>query len=76
MDLEKLILNDKGEYTKNITIIDSFTKAYSVINNPKYNRILVSISGGADSDIMMDLIHRVDVDKKCIYVFFAVCNAV
>lgn len=70
MDLEKLILNDKGEYTKNITIIDSFTKAYSVINNPKYNRILVSISGGADSDIMMDLIHRVDIDKKCIYVFF------
>lgn len=53
-----------------ITVIDSFVKANSVINSPLYNTILCSISGGSDSDIMLDLISRVDKEKKVNYVWF------
>ena len=48
----------------NLAIFDSLVKADSVINNPKYKSIICSISGGADSDVMMDLIYKVDTDKK------------
>lgn len=41
-----------------------------MINNPKYNNILCSISGGSDSDIMLDMVHKVDKDKKVHYVWF------
>lgn len=53
-------------------VLDAFMKADSVINNPKYEKgkIECSVSGGADSDVMLDLLWRVDVDKKIRYVFF------
>lgn len=54
----------------NIIIQDSFTKAWSLINNPKYKKIMCSISGGSDSDVMLDIIHKVDIDKKVKYVWF------
>lgn len=46
--------------------------AFIVTNNKikKYNKILVSISGGWDSVIMLDMCWRLDTDKKCEYVFF------
>jgi 3'-phosphoadenosine 5'-phosphosulfate sulfotransferase (PAPS reductase)/FAD synthetase len=53
-----------------ITIVDSFVKANSVINNPAYKTILCSISGGSDSDIILDLIYRVDLSKKVKYIWF------
>lgn len=53
-----------------IVIFDSFVKANSVINNPCYENIMCSISGGSDSDIILDLIHKVDKDKKVKYVWF------
>ena len=53
-----------------ITIVDSFVKANSVINSPLYKTILCSISGGSDSDVMLDLISRVDLNKKVKYVWF------
>jgi 3'-phosphoadenosine 5'-phosphosulfate sulfotransferase (PAPS reductase)/FAD synthetase len=53
-----------------ITIVDSFVKANSVINSPLYETILCSISGGSDSDIILDLVHRVDKDKKVKYIWF------
>ena len=53
-----------------IIIIDSFVKANSVINSPLYKTILCSISGGSDSDVMLDLISRVDLNKKVKYVWF------
>jgi len=52
----------------NLTIFDSFEKAKSVLS--KYNRIMCSISGGKDSDIVLDLIHKVDVEHKVRYVWF------
>lgn len=53
-----------------ITIVDSFVKANSVINSPLYKTILCSVSGGSDSDVVLDLISRVDLNKKVKYVWF------
>lgn len=52
----------------NVVIIDSFSVAE--IKIPRANRIVCSISGGADSDVMLDLLTKVDRDKKIKYVFF------
>lgn len=35
-----------------------------------HQRPVCSLSGGADSDIMLDILHKVDKDKKCRYVNF------
>jgi 3'-phosphoadenosine 5'-phosphosulfate sulfotransferase (PAPS reductase)/FAD synthetase len=55
---------------KNKTIVDNFIRAYDIINNKGYKSIMCSISGGSDSDIMLDIIHKVDKDNKVRYVFF------
>lgn len=55
---------------RNPTIRESFRKANKIINDVKYKKILCSISGGADSDVMLDICYKVDVDKKIEYVFF------
>lgn len=54
----------------NLTIFDGLVKANSVINNPRYKTIICSISGGSDSDIVLDICHKIDQDKKIIYVWF------
>lgn len=54
---------------KSEAIIKSFVKGYSIING-RYNNIMCSISGGSDSDIMLDIIHKIDVDKKVKYIWF------
>ena len=51
-------------------VTDSIEKADEIINNPKYKRILVSISGGSDSDDILDLCTKLDISHKCIYVWF------
>ena len=51
-------------------VTDSIEKADEIINNPKYKKILVSISGGSDSDDVLDLCTKLDVSHKCIYVWF------
>lgn len=55
---------------KNKTIADNYLKAWYFINNPKYTNIMVSISGGSDSDIMLDICYRCDKDNKCNYIWF------
>lgn len=57
------------DYKGSEIILDSFVKANSIINNPKYNKIICSISGGKDSTIMLDLLWRVDGSKKIEYVY-------
>ncbi len=52
----------------NYAIFDSFTKAFSVLQ--KHHNIACSISGGKDSDIMMDIISRLDVERKVRYIWF------
>ncbi len=54
---------------KNFTIFDGFTKAYSVINNSKYKNMICAISGGSDSDIVLDIIYRCDISKKVRYIW-------
>ena len=55
----------------NRTICDNLVKAWVIINNPKYDKRLVcSISGGSDSDIMLDIVYRCDKDNKVDYVWF------
>lgn len=55
---------------KNQTIGNNLIKAYSIINNPKYKKILCSISGGSDSDIMLDICIKCDINHKIDYVWF------
>ena len=54
---------------ENATIFDSLVKAESVLNGDEYNNICISISGGADSDIVLDICSRV-TDRDLKYVFF------
>ena len=56
--------------SSNQTITDSIIKAWSKINSPKYEKIICSISGGSDSDIMLDLLWRCDINNKIEYVWF------
>ena len=55
---------------ENLTIFDAIHKADDVINKKGYDRIAVSISGGADSDVMMDLIYKADKGHKVHYIWF------
>ena len=70
MDLLELLNQEPPIIPKNSTVLDNFVKAYSVINKQKYKTIFCSISGGSDSDVMMDIIYKVDVNKKVTYVWF------
>lgn len=49
------------------TIIECFLKADSVIS--KFQNPCCSISGGKDSDIMLDIITKVDTDNKVKYIW-------
>lgn len=42
----------------NQTIVDNLLRAYTKINDLSYNKILCSISGGADSDVMLDICYH------------------
>lgn len=52
----------------NFAIFDGFAKAFNVLRQ-HYN-IACSISGGKDSDIMMDIITKLDEEKKVRYIWF------
>ena len=54
---------------KNQTIGDNLIRAWSKINSSKYKNILCSISGGSDSDVMLDIVWRCDKDNKVTYVW-------
>ncbi|MFR3126402.1 MAG: phosphoadenosine phosphosulfate reductase family protein [Coprococcus sp.] len=55
---------------KNQTILDNLIRAWAIINKPIYEKIVCSISGGSDSDIMLDIVWRCDKDNKVDYVWF------
>lgn len=59
-----------SEAPKNQIIGDNLVRAWSKINSPKYNNIVCSISGGSDSDVMLDICTRCDKDNKIEYVWF------
>ena len=51
--------------TQNFAIIDGYAKAVSVLS--RSHTPLCSISGGSDSDIVLDVIQNVDEKKKVHY---------
>ena len=55
---------------KTITIADAFVIMANKLNNPKYKNVVCSISGGSDSDILIDIVAKLDTHKKVRYVFF------
>lgn len=54
----------------NSIIGDNLIRAWSKINSSKYLYILCSISGGSDSDDMLDIVYRCDKSNKVKYVWF------
>ena len=54
----------------NSIIGDNLIRAWSKINSPKYKKIVCSISGGSDSDVMLDIVWRCDKNNKVDYVWF------
>lgn len=55
---------------KNQTITDNLIRAWAKINSPQYKKIVCTISGGSDSDVMLDIVWRCDKDNKVDYVWF------
>lgn len=49
-------------------ILDALSKAWAEIKH--HEKIMVAISGGSDSDVLMDIFHRLDLEKKATYVYF------
>lgn len=54
----------------NQIIGDNLIRAWSKINSPIYKKIVCSISGGSDSDVMLDIAWRCDKDNKVEYIWF------
>lgn len=63
-----MITDEELKRIDNPIVFDSFIKAKSVL--AKYENIMVSVSGGADSDCVLDLIERVRGEQKIHYVWF------
>lgn len=53
----------------NHVVFESLQKANEILNNSGFQNIMVSVSGGSDSDIMMDMCERI-CDIPVRYVFF------
>lgn len=56
--------------SNNLAIEDSYAKAESVFSKYAPSQVAVGISGGADSDIVLDICQRFDLDRKFHYCFF------
>lgn len=57
------------ENAPTVPILDMFAKIYSTL--AQHETVLVYVSGGSDSDIMLDAIHRIDTEKKVRYIYCA-----
>lgn len=55
---------------KNQDIGDNLVKAWAKINSSKYKKELCAISGGSDSDVMLDVCWKCDKDNKIEYVWY------
>ena len=53
-----------------MTIADALIVISNKLNNPNYKVIVCAISGGSDSDVLLDMIAKLDAGKKVKYVFF------
>lgn len=53
---------------ENTATDNAFAKTWDILS--RYSSFGCSVSGGADSDVMLDMIHRLDDDRKVRYVWF------
>lgn len=53
-----------------LRIMRSIIKTEDIVNQEEYRNIMCSVSGGSDSDVMLDICFRADPDKKVSYVWF------
>ena len=67
---EKTLIGLLENCPKNQTIGDNLIRAWSKINSDKYEKIVCAISGGSDSDVMLDICTKCDKDNKIEYVWF------
>ncbi len=58
------------EAPNNLIIFDSFVKSDQVVNKQNYKNISIGVSGGSDSDIVLDIIKKVHHDINVHLVFF------
>ena len=65
-DINELI----NKCPKNQIIGDNLIRAYSKINSTKYTHPICSVSGGGDSDVMLDIVWKCDKEDKVEYVWF------
>ena len=56
-----------SELPANTIIFDSFVKANSLVTSGKFKRIVVSVSGGSDSDLIVDIISKVSPNAEYVY---------
>lgn len=49
---------------------ENLIRAWAKINNPLYDKIICTVSGGADSDVMLDIVWKCDLDNKVTYAWF------
>lgn len=70
MDKEVIINNLIEQCPKNNSIVQAYIKSFKIINDSKYKNILCTISGGSDSDIVLDICHKCDIENKIKYVWF------
>lgn len=65
---------DMDELIQNCPLIanicDNLIKCWAKINSPLYDKIICTVSGGADSDVMLDIVWKCDLDDKVTYVWF------
>lgn len=55
---------------RNSIIGENLIRAWSKVNSPLYDKIICLVSGGEDSDVMLDIMWRCDLDNKVIYAWF------
>lgn len=70
LNLVEFLSQEPLPIPKNAMVLDNIVRAWNIINNKGYKNIVCSISGGSDSDVMVDIIYKVDIEKKVRYVWF------
>ena len=68
MNIEEL--NNLLSTIKNPTIGKAILTTYHKLNNCNYKKVLCSVSGGSDSDIVLDLLTKCDNNKIVQYFYF------
>ena len=63
-------LNNLLSNIKNPTIGKALLTSYHKLNNCSYKKVLCSVSGGSDSDIVLDLLTKCDNNKIVQYFYF------